>query len=114
MALKKEQVMTADGKSRDDRIDMVKGIAIILVVLGHSGFPLTHWVYLFHMAVFFICAGYFITEKNYNTVANLKKTISKRFCSLYRKFRFGIRGKRNPVDRTYVRSTGGMNMEIRR
>ena len=43
---------------RDSTIDILKGIGIILVVLGHADFPFRDWVYLFHMALFFITSGY--------------------------------------------------------
>ncbi len=43
---------------RDKRIDIIKGLAIILMVLGHSGFAGKKYIYLFHMAVFFMASGY--------------------------------------------------------
>lgn len=48
--------------SRDNRWDMVKGIGITLMVLGHSGIPdyLYRFIYLFHMGLFFFVAGYFL------------------------------------------------------
>lgn len=40
-------------------MDIAKGIGIILVVLGHSGNPfLSHYIYWFHMPLFFILSGY--------------------------------------------------------
>ncbi len=47
---------------RLDYLDMVKGIGIILVVLGHipftSGFTLMRtWIYSFHMPLFFMISG---------------------------------------------------------
>lgn len=35
-------------------IDVIKGYGICLMVCGHSGAPFTDWIYLFHMALFFI------------------------------------------------------------
>ena len=50
---------------RNNRIDVMKGIAIILMVMGHSGFYFTSFIYLFHMAVFFMISGYlFRAERN--------------------------------------------------
>lgn len=46
---------------RDRNIDAVKGIAIILVVMGHicTGIPgLVKWIYSFHMPLFFLISGY--------------------------------------------------------
>ena len=43
---------------RNNKLDIMKGIAIILMVMGHSGFYFTSFIYLFHMAVFFMISGY--------------------------------------------------------
>ena len=50
---------------RDDTIDIVKGVGITLVVLGHSGCPtwLHDFVYQFHMPLFFIASGWFFSWK---------------------------------------------------
>ena len=44
--------------------DIIKGLAIIAVVMGHCGI-LTRFVYLFHLAVFFFVTGYFYNENKY-------------------------------------------------
>ena len=51
---------------RNDRIAIVKGLAIILMVIGHAEAYsiITNFIYLFHMPVFFIAAGYFFKEAN--------------------------------------------------
>ena len=36
----------------------MRGIGIVLMVLGHSGFPGTDFIYLFHMALFFMLSGW--------------------------------------------------------
>ena len=53
-------------KERDMSVDIAKGAAILCVVAGHASFPLTLWVnvYSFHMAFFFIIAGFFISLNN--------------------------------------------------
>ena len=45
-------------KERNVNIDIIKGIGIILMVGGHCGMPFSHFIYLFHMAVFFMASGY--------------------------------------------------------
>ncbi len=48
-------------------LDMVKGLGIILVVLGHIEYisdPLRTWISSFHMPVFFIVSGILIRHKN--------------------------------------------------
>ena len=44
-------------KRRIEEIDIIKAIAIICMVLGHSGSPATSFVYKFHMAVFLLHQG---------------------------------------------------------
>ena len=54
----------SDTKIRDENIDVLKGLAIICVVLGHCDAPGGASIYLFHMAVFFMASGYcFDAEK---------------------------------------------------
>lgn len=50
---------------RDDRFSILKGIAILCVVLCHAGVPawMNNFLFLFHMPVFFICAGYFFSTR---------------------------------------------------
>lgn len=48
---------------REKWIDNAKGIAILLVILGHVSGRLTgwlnfHWVYGVHLVVFFVLAGF--------------------------------------------------------
>ena len=54
----------ANGRNRV--IDICKGIAIILMVIGHCETPtwMVSWVYLFHMPLFFMAAGYFFSRRN--------------------------------------------------
>lgn len=54
------------GTKRLDWIDIAKGIAIILVIVGHTvpnPSPLRHAIFSFHMPVFFILAGYTFRPK---------------------------------------------------
>ena len=52
-------------------IDVIKGYGICLMVCGHSGAPFTDWIYLFHMALFFIASGYLWNERNAVTKKNV-------------------------------------------
>jgi len=81
-------------KPRLDYIDVAKGILIILVVLGHSSFPFSKYIYWFHMPSFFIISGFFI--KPYQTYVllfqNIKTLLKKLFIPyiLYMTFFFLI------------------------
>lgn len=46
-------------------ISICKGIAIILMVMGHAEPPtlISNFIYIFHMPLFFITAGYFFSRK---------------------------------------------------
>lgn len=48
-------------KERDKSIDIARGLAIILVVVGHSGINQYFWnlIYFFHMPLFFFISGCF-------------------------------------------------------
>lgn len=45
-------------KNRNNQIDIIKGIAIILIVLGHTYSPASHFVYLFHVSIFIVVSGF--------------------------------------------------------
>lgn len=47
---------------RDKKIDLLKGMGIILMVFRHTEAPLSEFVLLFHMAVFFIASGYLFNQ----------------------------------------------------
>lgn len=59
----------------DDSISICKGLAIILMVVGHAEAPsaLTGFIYEFHMPLFFITAGYFFNLKYLNDEATFVK-----------------------------------------
>lgn len=63
--------METKKENRDNIIDIIKSIAIIMMVLGHSGFPFSDFIYLFHMAVFIIASGYLYKETTSETASNI-------------------------------------------
>lgn len=69
-------------KKRNTVISICKGIAIILMVIGHAEAPelITNFIYTFHMPIFFIAAGYFFSRKYLSDPWNF---ISKRIKGLY-------------------------------
>lgn len=48
---------------RDQSIDIIKGIGITIMVLGHTDFKFSNFIYLFHMAIFFIVSGYLYKDE---------------------------------------------------
>lgn len=62
------------GKKREVLYDVIKGIGIILMVIGHTcGQPLYSWIYSFHMPLFFIISGLFFQPKRYTIMEFLTK-----------------------------------------
>ena len=66
------------GQSRAERLswlDVLKGIGIILVVIGHiySNQTIFNWLYSFHMPLFFLSAGWVYKEKT--VLADIKRRI---------------------------------------
>lgn len=47
-------------ETRNNVVDAIKGLAIILMVVGHCGCPtlMHNYIYLFHMPLFFFISGY--------------------------------------------------------
>lgn len=52
---------------RIDWIDLTKGIAIFLMVCGHTSIPLSisNWIWSFHMPLFFIISGILFNATKY-------------------------------------------------
>ncbi len=69
--------------ARNSYMDVFKGLAILSMVLAHCGFPFTGEIYLFHMAAFFMAAGYFYNPKNTATLISTGKYIGKKILALY-------------------------------
>ena len=63
---------------RNNKLDIMKGIAIILMVMGHSGFGFTGYIYLFHMAVFFMISGYLFRSQKDASIGDLCKYILRK------------------------------------
>ena len=66
-------------KNNED-MNIIKGICIILMVMGHAESPLNSFLYLFHMAAFIFVSGYFYNSK-YDR--NFILLVKKRLKSLY-------------------------------
>ncbi len=53
---------------RDTSFDILRGLGIILMVMGHVGFGdyFNHYIYAFHMPLFFFVSGYFYRKNKYD------------------------------------------------
>lgn len=70
-------------KTRNINIDIIKGIGIILMVGGHCGMPFTHFIYLFHMAIFFMASGYCFNASNSETLQGVLSFVKRKFKGLW-------------------------------
>lgn len=75
--------MTTKESQRDIQIDVMRGIAIVLMVLGHCSFPFTDFIYLFHMAFFFMISGYCYKAKSSDSVKSVSKFFFRKIKSLW-------------------------------
>lgn len=76
---------------RNETIDIARGIAIILMCVGHAYCPdiLCRFIYMFHMAFFFITSGYFFNKEK--SISCPRNFIIKRIKGLYLPFiKWGI------------------------
>lgn len=65
-------------KERIEYLDIAKGIAILLIIMGHMSLKhVNSVVFTFHVPIFFIISGYFFTKKY-----NYKELLSKLFKTL--------------------------------
>ena len=65
-------------------IDTAKGIGILLVLIGHSGYPSTHlitWISSFHMPLFFILSGILFAHTGAAT-KKAKPFLKRKLCSI--------------------------------
>lgn len=70
-------------------IDILKGIGIVLVVFAHASCPEYQFIYLFHMAIFFIATGFCFKPEHLENLKNLLSFIKKKIISLYIPFVLG-------------------------
>lgn len=70
-------------KNRNINIDIIKGIGIILMVGGHCGMSFTHFIYLFHMAIFFMASGYCFNASNSEIMQDVLSFVKRKFKRLW-------------------------------
>ncbi|HBM98817.1 MAG TPA: hypothetical protein DD413_05260 [Ruminococcus sp.] len=73
-------------KKRIEEIDIIKALGIICMVAGHSSAPFTKFIYLFHMAIFFIASGFFFKDEKSNNIGSVFKGIFSKIKQLWLPF----------------------------
>lgn len=73
---------------RNKNIDVMRGLGIIMMVAGHCGSPITGFVYIFHMALFFMISGFCFNSKNSNDYKSVLRYILKKLKSIWFVFFF--------------------------
>ena len=82
--------MQDQDQKRIPELDILKGIAIALVVIGHTRVSGNSFIYLFHMAVFFIASGVFYSGWASKTVQTAFNFTVKKIKTLWRPFAVDI------------------------
>lgn len=72
-----EKTIKAHSLSRIDWIDIAKGIGIFLMVMGHTSIPKLggHWIYSFHMPLFFFLSGFLFQPGKYTWSQFIKRKV---------------------------------------
>ena len=62
--------------TRDESIDIVRGICIVYMIMGHIGFGslFSKYIHAFHVPIFFLISGYFYSESSF--LVRLKRKFS--------------------------------------
>lgn len=74
---------TYTAEKRNNVIDYMKAVAIILMVLRHAGAPKTEIVEIFHMALFFMVSGWCFSDKYTSDIKMVGKFILRKVQTLY-------------------------------
>ena len=108
--------MELRGENRETFIDILKGIGIISIVIGHGPsyiwvgnvqIPIGSFVYLYHLAIFFFCSGYLYTDIQKSLTAFWSKKIKSLYWpatkhSLIALLLYNLYVKIGVVDSTYL------------
>lgn len=65
--------------SRVEELDILKGFLIIFVIIGHSRWAYTDYIYWFHMPLFFVCSGMVLNIPPKKEIGNWIKQRSRKF-----------------------------------
>ena len=68
---------------RINEIDIVKALAVMLMVACHAGVVFAKFIYLFHMAIFFIASGFFFRDASSETPGSVLRFIINKIKKLW-------------------------------
>lgn len=76
------EILSNMNPKRNEFIDNLKGLAILFMVIGHSGCPelMFYYIYLFHMPLFFFISGYLFKD---NYIDTPLKFVARKLKSCY-------------------------------
>lgn len=77
------EIVKSDRQGRNISIDIVKGLGIFLMVAGHCRASCKNFIYLFHMAIFFIASGYCYKTENSDNFSTLCRFIKRKVMTLW-------------------------------
>jgi len=72
-----------DVQKRNNQIDVINALGIIAVVISHTDSPLDNFVSLFHVAIFFIAAGFFFKNEYTISIRSIFIFLKKKFYRLW-------------------------------
>lgn len=72
-------------KKRIEELDILKGLAMVLVILGHFYHPhvLAYIIWSFHMPLFIIVSGYFIKDEPFESAKKRTKLLINKYLKVY-------------------------------
>ena len=71
--------LTNDIKPREEWIDYLRGVGIILMFIGHTSVwsPIVKWIYGFHMPLFFMLSGFLFNKQKWYGIGYEKFFVSR-------------------------------------
>lgn len=71
--------LTNDIKPREEWIDYLRGVGIILMFIGHTSVwsPIVNWIYGFHMPLFFMLSGFLLNKQKWYGIGYKKFLVSR-------------------------------------
>ncbi len=72
-----------NSETRNSNIDILKALGIIFMVAGHCRAPLPDFIFLFHMAIFFVASGYCYKSEKSDNIRNVIRFTKRKIKTLW-------------------------------